>query len=165
MLPVVRVSGKRAVDFTMTNKKTQKLEKSDDEQVAAPAVKRHVTPVDEVVAFKQVKWPANEVKEFRSTLLKLRDRAADGVAFLSRDNPQLVSGGQESLYAVNAALQRLDLGTYGACESCHELISKVRLQAQPFAKLCIKCQSEAEKGKLRFRPLGKTLSQIEDLEE
>ena len=149
----------------MTNKKTQKAVKPVTEKPVTPAVKRVLTPADEVVAFKQVNWPAAEVKEFRATLLKLRERAADGVAFLSRDNPQLVSGGQESLYAVTAALQRLDLGTYGACETCHELISKVRLQAQPFAKLCIKCQSEAEKGKLRFRPLGKTLSQIEDLEE
>jgi RNA polymerase-binding transcription factor DksA len=149
----------------MTNKKTPKQVKPVVEKTEVPVVKRTLTPADEVVAFKQVKWPTTEVKEFRSTLLKLRDRAADGVAFLSRDNPQLVSGGQESLYAVNAALQRLELGTYGACESCHELIAKVRLQAQPFAKLCIKCQSEAEKGKLRYRPLGKTLSQIEDLEE
>ncbi len=149
----------------MTNKKPQKHVKADVTETVAPVVKRTLTPADEVVAFKQVKWPVTEVKDFRATLLKLRDRAADGVAFLSRDNPQLVSGGQESLYAVNAALQRLDLGTYGACEECHELIAKARLQAQPFAKLCIKCQSEAEKGKLRFRPLGKTLSQIEDLEE
>ncbi|MCX7008103.1 MAG: TraR/DksA family transcriptional regulator [Kiritimatiellaeota bacterium] len=134
-------------------------------KAVATVAKRTVTPVEEVVEFKQVKWPAVEVKHFRETLLKLRDRAVDGVKFLSRDNLQLVSGGQASLYEVNAALQRLDLGTYGACEQCHELIAKARLEAQPFAKLCIKCQSGAEKGKPRFRPLGKTLQQFEDIEE
>ena len=152
----------------MTNKKTKKPVKSVKrvaEETAAPVVKKTMTPDDEVVALKQVKWPAAELKEFRATLHKLRDRAEDGVKFLSGDNLQLVSSGQESLYAVNAALQRLELGSYGACEECHELIAKVRLLAQPFAKLCIKCQSQAEKGKLRYRPAGKTLTQIEELEE
>jgi len=149
----------------MTTKKQQKHVKTAAAKAAPAAVKRTLTPVDEVVAFKQVKWPASELKEFRATLSKLRDRAETGVKFLAHDNLQLVSSGQESLNEVHAALQRLELGNYGSCEMCHELIAKVRLQAQPFAKLCIKCQSEVEKGRPRFRPAGKTLQQFEDIEE
>lgn len=149
----------------MTNKKTKKPVKRVVAETPAPVVKKTITPDAEVVALKQVKWPPAELKEFRATLQKLRDRAEGSVKFLSGDNLQLISNGQDSLNAATAALQRLELGTYGACEECHELIAKVRLQAQPFAKLCIKCQSQAEKGKLRYRPAGKTLTQIEELEE
>jgi len=56
------------------------------------------------------------------------------------------------------------MGTYGACEKCSELIAKPRLKAQPFAKLCIKCQSDAEKGRPHFRAFGKTISQTVEAE-
>lgn len=149
----------------MTTKKQQKHVKTAAAKAAPAAVKGPVTPVDEVVALKQVKWSAAEKKEFHTLLTTLRDRAEKGVKFLAHDNLQLVSTGQTSLNDLEAALHRLELGNYGACEMCHELIAKVRLQAHPCAKLCIKCQSESEKGRPRFRPAGKTLQQFEDIEE
>ena len=51
------------------------------------------------------------------------------------------------------------MGTYGVCEGCNKAIEKARLMALPFAKMCIVCKSEAEKGKTRFRPFGPTISQ------
>lgn len=42
---------------------------------------------------------------------------------------------------VQAALARLDLGTYGKCERCGEQISEVRLEAVPTARLCMSCAS------------------------
>lgn len=71
----------------------------------------------------------------------------------------LVSSEQDVLYEIDDALQRIELGTYGVCEGCAKAIEKPRLAALPFAKLCIRCKSEAEKGKSRFRPFGPTLSQ------
>jgi DnaK suppressor protein len=44
------------------------------------------------------------------------------------------------LEAVDAALARLDAGTYGACTSCGKGIGAERLQALPPAALCIDCQ-------------------------
>ena len=44
------------------------------------------------------------------------------------------------LAAIDAALARLDAGTYGSCTSCHQPIPVGRLEALPWAALCIDCQ-------------------------
>ena len=41
---------------------------------------------------------------------------------------------------INAALQRIDQGTYGECLDCEEPIGEKRLRALPWAELCIRCQ-------------------------
>ncbi|MEK7857662.1 MAG: TraR/DksA family transcriptional regulator [Elusimicrobiota bacterium] len=46
---------------------------------------------------------------------------------------------------IEAALRKIDKGTYGVCESCRKPIAKPRLQALPFARYCIGCQSNAER--------------------
>jgi DnaK suppressor protein len=46
--------------------------------------------------------------------------------------------------AIDEALMRLHEGTYGICAECGVEISEKRLQAVPFAKLCVECQSRAE---------------------
>ena len=56
----------------------------------------------------------------------------------------LVSKEQEILYRIDEALQRIEEGTYGKCESCGELIKESRLKAVPFAKLCVPCQEKEE---------------------
>ena len=45
---------------------------------------------------------------------------------------------------IAAALERLDLGTYGQCTDCGGAISSLRLQALPEAARCIVCQERAE---------------------
>lgn len=45
---------------------------------------------------------------------------------------------------INAALERLDAGTYGICESCGKQIHPARLEALPYATLCISCQMKQE---------------------
>ncbi len=47
----------------------------------------------------------------------------------------------ETLTDIDDALAKLDAGTYGECESCHQDISEVRLEAMPAARLCISCAS------------------------
>jgi DnaK suppressor protein len=46
--------------------------------------------------------------------------------------------------SIDEALTRLHEGTYGMCAECGVEISEKRLQAVPFAKLCVECQSRAE---------------------
>ncbi len=48
---------------------------------------------------------------------------------------------RESLTDVEAALVKLDNGTFGACESCGQPISPARLEAKPAARLCMDCAS------------------------
>ncbi len=45
---------------------------------------------------------------------------------------------------INAALERIDDGTYGICEMCGEDISIPRLKARPVTTLCIQCKSKQE---------------------
>jgi RNA polymerase-binding transcription factor DksA len=49
---------------------------------------------------------------------------------------------QESLQAVDAALHRMDAGTYGRCERCQAAISPARLEAMPSATRCIEHASQ-----------------------
>jgi len=46
--------------------------------------------------------------------------------------------------AVNAALKRIEAGTYGRCEGCGQPIAKARLDALPFAAFCIDCERAHE---------------------
>ena len=45
---------------------------------------------------------------------------------------------------VEHALQRIEAGTYGECESCGKPIPKARLDALPEATLCIECKAGEE---------------------
>ncbi len=47
---------------------------------------------------------------------------------------------EQHLVAIDAALARLDAGAYGRCTSCHRPIAPERLEARPWAALCIECQ-------------------------
>ncbi|MFE1169022.1 TraR/DksA family transcriptional regulator [Nocardiopsis sp. NPDC058789] len=43
------------------------------------------------------------------------------------------------------AIERMDAGTYGVCESCGQAIGKARLQAFPRATLCVTCKQREER--------------------
>lgn len=49
------------------------------------------------------------------------------------------------LAALKHALAKFDDGTYGMCEECGNEVGFSRLQAMPEAKLCIACQTRAER--------------------
>ena len=51
---------------------------------------------------------------------------------------------RHTLEAIEAALARLDEGSYGVCVSCGDPIAPRRLEALPFSTGCIKCARERE---------------------
>ncbi len=51
----------------------------------------------------------------------------------------------EVLTQIDAALQRIEDGTYGTCSNCGRAIAPERLEAYPWASLCIDCKREAER--------------------
>ena len=61
----------------------------------------------------------------------------------------LASTEQTILNRVEAAIRKIDEGTYGTCETCNKPISTKRLKAVPYAELCIKCKEDEEKNKKR----------------
>ena len=52
---------------------------------------------------------------------------------------------REKVQAIQEALERVDDGTYGMCDSCESEIAEARLAALPFTRLCVNCQAEREK--------------------
>lgn len=110
--------------------------------------------------------PAGRLSPIRRKLLEMRDDLAKTV-----HNQQVTEESQETgdpadqasqsiekeimfeltdverntLDQIEAALRKLDKGAYGLCESCRKSISKPRLDALPFARYCIGCQSSSEK--------------------
>ena len=61
------------------------------------------------------------------------------------------------LEKIEDALRRIEAGEYGFCEECGETITKKRLMAVPFARLCINCQKEEE------RTSGKDIGLMEEV--
>jgi DnaK suppressor protein len=52
---------------------------------------------------------------------------------------------EEVLSQIDGALRRIDEGTYGTCATCAEEIPVERLEAYPWASLCIDCKRQAER--------------------
>lgn len=62
-----------------------------------------------------------------------------------REKDLAIAESVESLLnQVNTALEKVDRGTYGTCDACGRPIKKARLQALPFATLCLDCQGRLE---------------------
>jgi len=57
----------------------------------------------------------------------------------------LLSQEQDALYEIDQALKRIELGTYGVCEMSGKQIPRARLEAIPFARFTVECQSQLEK--------------------
>lgn len=70
------------------------------------------------------------------------DRAAD-LGSLEVDAAVAASEHRLAL-KVRHALERIELGTYGLCESCGEAIAPARLEAKPSVSLCLACQEKHE---------------------
>ena len=49
---------------------------------------------------------------------------------------------RENLHDVNVARGKIEKGTYGVCERCGEAINPERLEAIPYARLCMACKQK-----------------------
>jgi DnaK suppressor protein len=133
-------------------------------------------PVEEIARpVPKSKMDAKTKKEFKLLLYRLRERLTGQIATLkdeslSRDDIidlaedgtdafdrqfslLLASSEHDAVFEIDEALQRIEDGTYGVCQQCFKTVDGTRLKALPFVKMCVTCQSEAEKGRLKFRPL------------
>lgn len=112
------------------------------------------------------------VERFRTLLLEERERVAMAIQHLHDDNavaqgdeiPEtgdadtasvtfdremeatLEQNSSNVLADIDAALARIDDGTYGRCSRCGGLIDENRLTAMPYAVLCIDCKRKEERG-------------------
>jgi DnaK suppressor protein len=63
----------------------------------------------------------------------------------------LLSQEQDALYEIEEALKRVEAGTYGVCEMSGKPIPHARLEAIPFARFTVECQTQIEKQKKALR--------------
>ncbi len=57
----------------------------------------------------------------------------------------IASAGSETMKDIDEALGQIEDGTYGKCDVCGGQVSEKRLEAVPYAHLCISCKSEQER--------------------
>jgi RNA polymerase-binding protein DksA len=58
---------------------------------------------------------------------------------------ELAASEQQILNKITVALKKIDDETFGLCDTCNKKIDMKRLNAMPYAPLCIDCQSAEEK--------------------
>jgi DnaK suppressor protein len=56
----------------------------------------------------------------------------------------LMEAEEDTLGLIDAALERIDGGSYGRCTQCEGAIPKARLNAIPYTPVCIKCAEKQE---------------------
>jgi DnaK suppressor protein len=66
--------------------------------------------------------------------------------FEQENTLSLMESEGDILEKVEAALERIEDGTYGQCEECGAKIPKQRMLAVPYAAMCVKCASRSERG-------------------
>jgi RNA polymerase-binding transcription factor DksA len=102
-----------------------------------------------------------DVDRFRTELLQERARVQAAIANLRNShagglhdeleelpagsNDTLEENSEQVLAEVNAALKRIEEGSYGTCAVCGKEIAPERLEARPWASLCIDDARKAER--------------------
>jgi DnaK suppressor protein len=77
---------------------------------------------------------------------------SDGIPPSGHEGEQaLIRMLENRLTDIDNALARIDGGSYGICADCSTPIPPRRLEALPFATLCVSCQSVADKRLARVR--------------
>ena len=74
------------------------------------------------------------------------DQADAGTKTFEREHElSLVNNARDMVLQSERALARIEVGTYGVCESCGNPIGKARLQVFPRATLCMVCKQREER--------------------
>ncbi len=90
--------------------------------------------------------PSEHIVEADTGPEDMEDIAVDTV---EKDQEQPVAANeQELLVEVQAALKRIEDGTYGYCTVCGQPIPEKRLEAMPWATLCVKDEEQTERRNL-----------------
>ena len=74
---------------------------------------------------------------------KHADRARDQM--MRDQEAALLAQSEQQLNQIETALRRIEDGLFGKCMTCGGSISLGRLQVLPYARLCIRCQSEQDR--------------------
>ncbi|SCG83522.1 putative protein yteA ORFQ [Proteiniborus sp. DW1] len=100
--------------------------------------------------------PNEELREHFEELSSYDNHPADlgTETFMMSQNMSLKSSQSSVVDEIDAALERIDNGSYGVCRVCGKNIEEDRLEVIPYTSLCIECTKEEipMDKKIRFRP-------------
>lgn len=100
--------------------------------------------------------PNDEMRQHFDELSSYDNHPADlgTETFMMSQNMSLKSSQSSIVDEIDAALERIDNGTYGLCRSCGKKIDEDRLEVIPYTSLCIECTKDEipMDKKIRFRP-------------
>lgn len=104
----------------------------------------------------QLRELLSQSRDAVNELVEVRDTDADpldvAVTESNRDfTLRMAERERKLLTKIRHALERINNGEYGVCESCGAPITFGRLMARPVATLCIDCKTEAEQVEPRKR--------------
>ncbi len=90
------------------------------------------------------------VRMLAAAWLELEERAIEleeeaQKASIAKPYDKLEGNGKNEIEQIDLALAKMSLGDYGTCESCGDDIAPRRLQAIPWARLCVDCARDFEK--------------------
>lgn len=113
----------------------------------------------EYFRIKLLRWKDDILKEARETLQHLQDENQNHPDLADRASSETdrsielrARDRQRKLIAkIDAALQRIEDGTYGYCEDTGEPISLKRLEARPIATLSVEAQERHERRERVYR--------------
>ena len=156
-------------------KVSQKAPKNTIPTAAEPAQKKQS---QKPASSGKTPFNARDLKAFRELLLRLREKLTGRISTLVQDSLTLspsdgdvdyrseeegaesfdrdfvlsrASSDQDVVFEIDDALNRVELGTYGGCETCQNNIEKLRLEALPYSRMCVDCQGVWEQGQQRRR--------------
>jgi RNA polymerase-binding protein DksA len=88
---------------------------------------------------------SRESASYNSLAGDVHDSADESVADqLSALEAEMANRHTKELHDIDAALERIENGSYGTCIECGQQIALKRLQAYPVAKRCIECKTKFE---------------------
>ncbi|UCB42108.1 MAG: TraR/DksA C4-type zinc finger protein [Dehalococcoidales bacterium] len=103
---------------------------------------------DDLEQLRAIAYPTEERRE-GSPFGKREEEATESLELERR--LALEKQMREQLADVRAALAKFEEGTYGKCEDCGKPIALERLEAVPYAKLCLNCKTlQTKNAKGRF---------------
>jgi DnaK suppressor protein len=118
---------------------------------------------------------AIDTDRFRDLLLDHRNQVTNAIEYLHHENPgsmqdetdempidnhlaemasvtydreldyTLGENSEQLLHLIDEALTRINAGTFGSCQRCGQQIAPERLEAIPYARLCIDCKRKEER--------------------
>jgi RNA polymerase-binding transcription factor len=91
-------------------------------------------------------------EELLAEVTDVKDVAERGDDHLTRGvGAALLEMSSATVHCIEAALRRLEQGTYGTCADCDAPIPPARLRALPFAERCRDCQERRDGAPTGFR--------------